>query len=57
MQETAAMLVNLEFESRHVEEDGSFTVRASSGGEPGQEVTSLEMYDATGRNGNKHSGF
>jgi hypothetical protein len=51
------MLVNLEFESRHVEEDGSFTVRASAGGEQGQEVTSLEMYDATGRNGNKHSGF
>jgi hypothetical protein len=55
VQETAAMLVNLEFESRHVEEDGSFSVRASAGGvEPGQEVTSLEMYDATGR---KHAGL
>ncbi len=50
-------MVNLEFESRHVEEDGSFSVRASAGGEPGQEVTSLEMYDSTGHNGKKHAGF
>ncbi len=50
-------MVNLEFESGHVEEGGSFSVRASAGGEPGQEVTSMEMYDATGRNRNEHARF